>query len=233
MPDYTCHRCGAEVEEGTAFCKQCGAPQIRVAVADQAPVTPPLEPGTPGGLQPPAEPVPLPYYGSAPPIPAPPETIDWSDALPGALMAGALVALSWVIPFAGFLLWLLAAGALAVVLYGRRRAVTNFTSSFGAKIGAVAGLIGFGIFALLISLELLATSGTGKLRQMLQQIMQQALASNPDPNAQQMIQNLMTPQGIALLVTFVMILFFAAFLGLGALGGALGASLLKKRPPRS
>ena len=47
-----------------------------------------------------------------------------------------------------------------------------------------------------------------------------------------MIQNLMTPQGIALLVTFVMILFFAAFLGLGALGGALGASLLRKRPPR-
>ena len=234
MPDYTCHRCGAEVEAGAPFCKQCGAPQIRVSVSEQQPVTPPLEPGTPGELQPPAEPVRLPEHGAAvsPPFPAVPESVDWSDALPGALAAGALLALSWVIPFIGFLLWLVAAGALAVVFYARRKTIVNLTAGLGARIGAVTGLLGFGIFALLMSLELLATRGTGKLRQMLQQVMQQAVASNPDPNAQQVIQNLMTPQGIALLVTFVMVLFFACFLAFGALGGVFGASLLRKRAKR-
>jgi len=96
----------------------------------------------------------------------------------------------------------------------------------------LVGLLGFGIFALLMSLELLATRGTGKLREMLQQVMQQAVAANPDPNAQKVIQNLMTPQGIALLVTFVMILFFGCFLAFGALGGVFGASLVRKRPPK-
>ena len=51
------------MEEQTPFCRSCGAPQIRVAVPEEAapllndPVTPPLEPGTPAGLQPPAIPV--------------------------------------------------------------------------------------------------------------------------------------------------------------------------------
>ena len=235
MSDHTCYRCHAEVEEGTAFCKQCGAPQIRVSAAEPVPASPPLEPGTPGELQPPAEPVPLPHSAqsySAAELPPAPQRVSWADALPGALLAGVLVALAWIISFIGFLLWPLAAGALAVLLYARRNSVRQMASGFGARIGVIAGLFGFGFMALLMSLELLAFRGTGRLRQLLLQAMQQAMANNPDPAAQQAMQKLMTPEGIAVLVTFAMVLFFAVFLGLGALGGAVGASLLRKRPPR-
>src|SRR3954471_11075207 len=37
---HACHQCGAPVDDGTPFCKQCNAPQIRVATAMQAPVEP-------------------------------------------------------------------------------------------------------------------------------------------------------------------------------------------------
>lgn len=234
MSDHTCYRCHAEIEEGTAFCKQCGAPQIRVAAADGAVVSPPLEPGTPGEVQPPAQPVGLPHT----PLPMAPafpvnERVNWGDALPGAVLAGGLVALAWLIPFLGFLLWPLAAGVLAVLLYARRRPLREMASGMGARIGVIAGLLGFGLMALLMSLELLAFRGTDKLRQLLLQTMQQAMANNPDPAAQQAMQKMMTPEGIAVVVTFAMVLFFAMFLGLGALGGAMGASLLRKRPPRA
>src|ERR1700737_1034985 len=32
--DHPCHKCGHSIEDGKAFCAQCGAPQIRVAVAE-------------------------------------------------------------------------------------------------------------------------------------------------------------------------------------------------------
>ena len=38
--EYPCHQCGTTVQEGIAFCPQCNAPQIRVAV--EQPLTPPI-----------------------------------------------------------------------------------------------------------------------------------------------------------------------------------------------
>src|ERR1051326_7417864 len=54
--DHACHQCGQEIEEGTPFCRHCGAPQIRIPGLEEA-ATPPMPPGTPGEVQPPAEPV--------------------------------------------------------------------------------------------------------------------------------------------------------------------------------
>src|ERR1700739_4104596 len=34
--EHPCHKCGHSVEDGKAFCSQCGAPQIRVAVVEVA-----------------------------------------------------------------------------------------------------------------------------------------------------------------------------------------------------
>src|SRR5512146_3268581 len=97
--EYSCHQCGTAVEEGTAFCPQCGAPQIRVASAQQAPASPPLPPGTPETAQPPAEPVAL-EPGTAEAV-LPPR-IEWSQALPAAAMAGLALAVAWIIPPLGF-----------------------------------------------------------------------------------------------------------------------------------
>ena len=222
--EHPCHQCGAAVEDGTAFCKHCGAPQIRVMGEEHA--SEPLPPGTPTEIQPPAEPVPL---GST--APAVPLGIDWSQAVPAAALAGFFLAIAWAIPFLGFLLWLIVGGVLGITIYRRRVPQAMLTPGLGARIGAVTGLFGFVVFAVLFGSDLLLTRSSGHFRQMLQQMIEQAASRNADPRAQQAIQQMMTPAGLALLVTIVLVLFFAAFLALSSVGGALGAWLLGKRYP--
>ncbi len=217
--EHPCHQCGATVEEGTPFCQQCGAPQIRVEA--DAGATPPLPPGTPGQLQPPAQPVFL------TPGPAAPARIEWSQALPGTLIAGLLLALSWVIPRASLVcLWMIVAGVLAVALY-RRRSRVPVTPGMGARLGAVTGLVGFVIYAVLVSLAGLVMKG--QLRGMLSAALQQAASANPNPAVREAVQRLSTPEGMALLFTLMMVIMLAAFLVFSAIGGALGAALFRPR----
>ncbi len=220
--EHSCHQCGNPLEDGTPFCKHCGAPQIRVM--DEEPASEPLPPGTPGEVQPPAQPVPLGGSGAGVPV-----GVDWSQAVPAAALAGVLLAIAWVIPVAGFLLWLIAGGLVGVAMYRRRAPQATLSAGLGARIGALAGLFGFAVFAILFGLELLATRGSGRVRQMLQQVIEQAAARNADPHAQQAIQQLMTPAGMALMITIVLVFFLAAFLALSSLGGAVGGWLLGRK----
>lgn len=223
--EHPCHQCGAAMEDGTAFCKHCGAPQIRVMGEERA--SEPLHPGTAAEVEPAAEPDPL---GGA--TVAAPVGIDWSQAVPAAALAGFFLAIAWVIPLLGFLLWLIVGGVLGITMYRRRVPQATLTPGLGARIGAATGLFGFGVFAVLFGLELLLGRGGGGFRQMLQQVVEQAAARNADPRAQQAIQQMMTPAGLAVLVTIVLVLFLAAFLALSSVGGALGAWLLGKNPRR-
>lgn len=232
--EYPCYQCGASVEEGVAFCPNCNAPQIRVAGSEEKPATPPLPPGTPDEIQPPARPAELHPNatwdrGSRPGIPLRAESIQWSEALPGALLAGLAIALSWIIPLAAFLLWPIAAGAFAVALYLRRRPQTAVTAGMGARVGAITGLFGFVIFAVLMAIDLMVLRGGGRLRQAMEQVIQQSAARNPNPQAQAMIRRLLSPEGVAVMITVVLIFFLAAFVACGSIGGALGAALFKKR----
>lgn len=220
--EHPCHHCGTAVEEGTAFCPQCGAPQIRVITAQAEPASPPLPPGTPEDAQPPAEPVEL---GPEAPERAVPARIEWSQALPAAATAGIVLALAWVIPPLGFVLWVVAAGLVGVAFYRRRVPSGSLTPRMGARIGVVSGLFGFAVFLFLLAMDLLARGG-GKFRELLQQVLQQAAARNADPRAQQAVQQMMTPAGLAFLVTFAMVIFLVVFLLFSAAGGALGAWLI-------
>ncbi len=226
--EHRCHQCGTAVEEGTAFCPQCGAPQIRVITAVEEPASPPLPPGTPEDAQPPAEPVAL--GREAPEPPAPPR-VEWSQAIPTAAMAGIVLALAWVVPPLGFVLWVVAAGLVGVAFYRHRVPAGPLTPRMGAGIGAIAGLFGFGVFAFILAMGML--TGGGKFRDMLLQKVQQVAASNPDPRAQEAMRSLMSPAGLAFLVTFAMVVFLIVFLLFSAAGGALGAWLIgNKTPPR-
>jgi len=220
--EHACHQCGTAVEEGTAFCRQCGAPQIRVATAQEEPASPPLPPGTPDDAQPPAQPVVLGAQGAAAAAPA---GVEWSQALPAAAAAGVVLALAWAVPALGFALWVVAGGFVGVAIYRHRAPAAALTPRLGARIGAIAGLFGFGVFVLVLAVNLLF-GGSGKFRDLLHQIVQQAVARNPDPRAQQAMQQMMTPAGLALLVTFGMIVFLIVFLLFSSAGGALGAWLI-------
>ncbi len=217
--DHTCHQCGREIEEGTPFCRHCGAPQIRIPSMDE-PATPPMPPGTPGEVQPPAQPV---VISTAPML----RGIDWANALPAAGWAGALLAVAWLIPYLGYFLWILGAGAVAVALYKRRVPGAVVTPADGARIGAITGLFGFAGFAGLMAITLLLLRGSTKFREMLQQSMQQAAARNPDPKAQEIMAWMTSPAGLALMVTIVMVIFLIGFIALSSAGGAIGAKIFK------
>src|SRR5574340_748099 len=150
--DHGCHKCGARVEDGVAFCPQCGAPQIRVSALEHTSEPLPSEAPGASALAQPAAP---PAGPQASAVPAGPATLQWGQVVPAAASAGVLLALAGAVPFIGFFIWMLAGGVLAVVLYRRRFPTGTLTPRLGAKVGAVAGLFGFGAFTVLMSIQLL------------------------------------------------------------------------------
>jgi hypothetical protein len=197
------------VEDGVSFCPQCSAPQIRVSV------TPPDAAPLPAGVR-----------------VLPPGQVAWPYALRAAAVAGGSGALLCILlaPLlrAGFVLGMVVAGAICVSLYRRRQPLANMTSSMGARLGAVAGLFGFVLFAAVQSLMLLASPGP-EIRQALHDAIQQAAMQNPDPKVQEMMHTLLTPEGMAAIVILAMLLFLVMFVIFGVIGGGLWASLQKRR----
>ena len=210
--DMACHRCGAVIAEGTAFCPQCGAAQIRVSPA-AAPSAPPPS----AYQQMPAEPL----------LPAD-TRVDWSVGFRVAALAGIIAAVPSALPLVslGCCLWVMGAGALAVMFYQKKRLPgAVVTAGMGARLGAVSGLLAFVFYFVLQLASIAATGGGGKIRGAMLEGMKQSAARNPDPNAQQMLQKMSTPEGLAILLTFMIVAGLFAFIVFGVIGGAIGASI--------
>lgn len=204
------------MEQGTAFCPQCNAPQIRVAVAE---ILPPS--GTISDSAIPALPA---YLGSSL---AP--RIDWSQAWPATVLAALIGAVLMITPFAGLGLGMLIGGSLSVVFYRRRVPAARLTPGMGARLGMVTGVLGSGILAIVLAVRALLSHGWESVRADLIAGVEQAAARNPDPQTHQVVEFLESPQGIVLLLIVALIttvIFFVIFSGLG---GALGAALLRRR----
>ncbi len=214
--EHFCQQCGAAVEDGAPFCPKCNAPQIRVNAGGTN--DPSFPPGTPGQLQPPAQPVPL-----------GPSKLHSSAMLPAALMAGAIMGVLSSIPVVsvGCCLWMIVGGILAVRFY-QNRAPGMVTGGMGARLGALSGLIGWVIYAVVLAAQLAFGRGAGLKAEMIRQL-QEAAAKNPDPNAQQVAQRLATPEGITMILIVGLFAFLFGFLIFGSIGGAVGAALFGKR----
>jgi len=228
------------VEDGVAFCPHCGAPQIRVSTAAVEPaVMPAFSPGTPAELQPAAPPAGL--------APVSPGAIDWAQGTRASALAGLLLALAIffvpaVVAGIGLLLHLgqgaigllvllaswcciLVAGALAVRFYRRRHPETALTPGMGMRLGVVSGLLGFFFYSVPQALRLVFFHLGSSVREAMQKAIEQSAAQSPDPRAQEMMRNLMSPSALAAFITILVVLFFLVFLVLASLGGALGVSV--------
>jgi hypothetical protein len=211
--ESTCYRCRAPVESGVLFCKHCGAPQIRVAIEPRphqdalvgpAPGEPSLTISKRVGAQ----------------------VFDWSEARRTTILGGLVEA---VLALFGLGFVGIPAGAFfSVVFYKRRTAAKNLTSGLGARLGLISGAVGFAIFALLASLEmLLSTSGAGLREQVMKQL-EQTAAQYP-AEAQQAMEYLRSAQGWGLVVALATISILVAFLLLSTIGGAVGGAVLGRR----
>jgi hypothetical protein len=218
--EQACHRCGSPLTRDTAFCSQCGAPQVRVPESISAANNPESS-----GISS-AEAVPGSIPGAA---------LNWRHALPSASAAGFAMAVASMLPLFStfFPLWMLGGGWLAVTLYRRRSSLLLLTSTIGGKVGALAGLLGFAFFAVFTSAYLaIATVVLHKgeeIRATLRSVLDQAASTNHDVRAQELSQWIQTPEGLALIVALSMLLFLVAFLLLSTAGGIFGASLSRRK----
>ena len=147
-----------------------------------------------------------------------------TGAVAGLLSSAPVVSL-------GCCLWVLAAGAVSVVFY-RNRAAISVPVGLGARLGTVTGMVAALVSSAITTLTLMVM-GSGKMRESMRRAMEQSATSNPDPNAQQMAERMVefmtSPGGFALIMTLGFAVSFLALMAFAAAGGALGASLFGKR----
>lgn len=207
--EHACYKCGSNVEDGIPFCPQCNAPQIRVESASVGTVSSAERAGIP--------------------FPQSETSIQWSDALPSAGLAGLIAAFLMFIPLGALGLGMLAAGVLSVIFYRRRNPASNLAPGMGARLGAVGGAFGFGIFAILSTLGTLLFHTGGQLRAAMLEAVEQSAKRSADPQAQQVIEYLKTPPGLALMMGLSLAFLLVAFVILSSVGGAVGAALTRRK----
>jgi hypothetical protein len=120
-------------------------------------------------------------------------------------------------------------GALSVVLYRRRRFMADVTPGMGARLGMVSGLFGFAILTVPLAVGLAFFHMGDELRARMVVMVEQAAARSSDPQMQQIVEMVKTPDGSALFLSVGLILTFVAFVVVCGLGGAAGAALLRRK----
>ena len=227
--EHSCYKCQATVEEGVPFCPHCGAPQIRVAAPE--PDTASASPLPDQPLSPPAADNPL--WGPPRSLSQPTESIHWNQVWQGALLAGVGAALLSSLPFLAFgsILWLFLAGVMTVSMYRRRVPAAVIRPGTGMRIGALAGVFAF-IITAIMSTVLFTTEGE-QLRKLMQDQMRASMEKASDPRSaevmQQFINKLGTPEGLATIFLWVLVVIAVVFVLFAAVGGALGASFSSRR----
>jgi hypothetical protein len=202
---------------------QCGAPQIRVAMPE---VAVPVVAGKVASDELTVFSDPL-SASSSPILPTP--FIDWPVALRSCAVAASIAALVMSLGLMVPLLAVLGAGFLGVNFYHRRNPAWNVSPRSGAKIGAACGLLFFGIAAIFESIAVALFHTGGQVRQKMLEALQQAASRSNDPQVQIAFDRLKTPEGLALMLIFGMIVLFLVSIAAGSIAGALTGAFLGRR----
>jgi hypothetical protein len=227
--DHPCYKCGHSTEDGRPFCLQCGAPQIRVPLPEPA-VAPDA-----GSDSSPISSNDAPVFALDPPtIPRPLSAalssgIEWPRALSScaiaALVSSLVMALGLMVP----LLAGLGAGLLAVTLHHRRNPAWSVNARSGAQLGALCGLLFFGISAIFEALTVELFHTGEQLRQKILEVLEQAASRSADPQVQAAFDRMKTPEGLAAMLICFIVLLFLVSIATGSIAGALTGAFLGRR----
>jgi hypothetical protein len=214
-----CYRCGATVEEGSAFCPSCNAPLIKVAAPQAAASEPSTEPPAPSAadlISPTVPPSPSSQRGA----------IDWKRyrrlALPLSVLAG--VGIAAFAPIG--LLFFVASIVFTVGRYTRNHQ-GPLRASHGAKMGAFNGLISF-----VVTVALVALLFRHEFHQQMMQALQKQYGGNTDPQIQQLVHWMSTSQGYTFLVIFSIVFGLAVLLIVSSFIGAISVTFSANRARR-
>lgn len=219
--DHSCHKCGQSVEDGVPFCSHCGAPQIRVAVAE--PVQTIEDEGVPA----------LPaaaYSYSTPSVPGalqPP--VRWTQALQPCALSALIAAVVMSTGLVALPLALLGAGLLAVAFYLRRTPGTVVRAMEGARLGALSGLLCFAMWAILEALAVAVLHKGPEIRKAMLDAIEQTASRYSDPQYQASMEFMRSPAGLTIMMVGGLIVAFLACVILASLGGALAGALFGRR----
>jgi hypothetical protein len=154
--------------------------------------------------------------------------LDRQAELRSALNAGVIAAVVSLIPLAFFLAAPLA-GYFGVRLLQRRGGMQEPSGRAGFKFGALVGLFASPIFAVLRVAQVVASGEQAELRKAMIEKLQQAAANSPDPQAHQFADYFTSPQGLTVLMIFGLVFICVAFVLLAGMGGAISASLARRK----
>ena len=228
--DHLCYKCGQSIEDGKAFCLQCGAAQIRVAMPEPAaaPVAENVSPDVSLNDSPAFSPDP-PGVSAPLGVPALSTAIEWRRGSRACAIAALSSALVMGLHLIAPLMAGLGAGFLAATLYHRRNPAWGLTARSGAQIGAVGGLFFFGISAIFEALKVALLHTSGEVRQKMLEALQQAASRSTDPQAQAVVERLNTPEGLAVMLIFFLVVLLVVSIAAGSLAGALSGVFLGRR----
>jgi hypothetical protein len=219
--EQPCYKCGQMVEEGRIFCPNCGAPQIRVLVAEPVAavsLAPTVDAPQNESIVPTSQTVPV--------LALP---VQWSRALKPCLLA-ALVASVLMLMGLYPVVALPCAGFLAVVFYRQGQQNVPLRSTVSIRVGAFSGLLSSGFIALLTALAATVPDLRAKMHDELLERVQKSFASQTDnPVLQFLVSHLRTPDGFVLVVVLLSGLALVLSLILGGIGGAAAGSLFGRR----
>lgn len=207
--------CGAELVPGARFCHKCGKPQFEW--------NPPEEPR------------------DEPPQQIEPELAEAQISFRNrtavriglATAVGASVLISLPIPMYAnvfwMLMWLVAAGFLAVYFYERRTG-QGLSVRQGARMGWITGVFCFSMATIFFTITMVAISRRGGLAEFYRRQLGAQTAARAE--VEQLLEILEQPAGAATLVFFTLLVLFCLFTLLPTLGGAMGAKFLERAPAR-
>jgi hypothetical protein len=220
--EQACYKCGQTVDEGTPFCPHCAAPQIRVVIAEPAPL-----PLAYAGANAQDSTV-LPASQTVPVLALP---MQWSQAFRPCALAAVVASLLMALGLNPFVA-MFSVGFLAVVFYRQSRREILMKPVIGAGLGALGGLLWFAMSSILEALVVIVFHKGPELSGELVKRIQQAASQTNDPQVLAMFDRLKSPGGLEVLMLTGLVFALLASVVLGGLGGLLGGALLGRREKR-